>query len=100
MTDETSSFKTSLKLPPIVDLTTAASLKVQLEQALAAGSGVAIDGGAVARVTSPGLQVLASAALSFRRNGGSGMVFDTMSDALAGAIDTLALTSLFDRRGV
>ncbi len=93
-------FRASLRLPATVDLTTATALKQQLEQALAAGSGVTLDGGDVVRVTSPGLQVLASAALSFRRAGGPGMIFDTMSDALSDTIEALALTSLFDRRGV
>ena len=100
MTDETAHRRAeaTLTLPPVLDLTGAASLKLQLEKALSAGADLVVDGGEVVRVTSPGLQVLASAAISFRRAGGRGMVFDTMSPALSDSIETLALNFVFDRR--
>lgn len=57
-------------LPPILDLTVVASLKLDLLAALGLAEGLEVDASNVQRVTTPCLQLMVSAARSFAEAGG------------------------------
>jgi len=82
-----------LTLPAVLDLTSAASLKAELLAALARGDGLEIDGSEVQRITTPCLQVLASAARAFAQAGGPPLKFSKKSPALLEVASVLALGS-------
>lgn len=86
-----------LSLPPSLDLTAAASLREALLVRLEAG-GVDLDAGAVERVSTPGLQVLAAAAASARARGAAFRLRDVPA-ALADAIRDLGLAAAIPTEG-
>jgi chemotaxis protein CheX len=62
--------KPALALPKVMDITMAGMLKASLLSVYADGTKIELDAGAVQRVTTPCLQVLASAAKSLHETGG------------------------------
>jgi len=87
-------------LPASVDLTAAADLKSQLEHAFAEGMGLQVDAGAVQRITSPCLQVLAAAAKSFAEAGGAEMRIAPASTAFRETVCTLGLQEILGTEGL
>ena len=81
----------SVPLPAVVDLPQASVLKAQLEQALASGRGLAIDGSAVQRISSPCLQVLVAGTNAFAKAGGPHMAIVNPSAAFLETVSTLGL---------
>jgi len=85
--------KPVLILPAMLDMTVAPDLKRDLQAALSRGEGLHVDAGAVARVTSPCLQVLTAAAREFAQAGGPAMAFTSLSPAFSEIAASLALTA-------
>ena len=83
--------KGGVSLPAVVDLPHASVLKAQLEQALASGRGIAIDGSAVQRISSPCLQVLVAGMNTFAKAGGPHMAIVNPSAAFLETVSTLGL---------
>lgn len=88
-----------ITLPAILDLTEAAALKSGILAALPLGGGLEVDASQVQRVTSPCLQILASAARDFARAGGPPLRLINMSPAFSGAVIALALSPVFHETG-
>lgn len=86
-----------LPLPSSLDLTAAASLREALLARLETG-GVDLDAGAVERVSTPGLQVLAAAAASARARGAAFRLRGVPA-ALADAIRDLGLGAAIPTEG-
>ena len=80
-----------LQLPAVADLTSAASLKSSLEQALSAGTGLVVDASSVQRISSPCLQILAAAKNTFLQAGGAQLTFRDPSAEFLETVSTLAL---------
>lgn len=87
----------ALVLPPVLDAAATAGLKPGFEAALVAG-GVRINAGEVQRVTTQGLQLLASAAQNFAVAGGA-FEFGTLSAPLCEASRVLGLSPLLGLEG-
>jgi anti-anti-sigma regulatory factor len=81
-----------LILPPVLDLTAAEPLCSQLRAALDAGP-VLLDAGAVERIATPCLQVLAAAAASARAQG-LGFRLRDAGGVVAAAITALGLDAV------
>lgn len=94
-----SSGKPLLVLPANFDLTAAAILKSDLQASLAGGEGLEVDASGVQRVTSPCLQVLASAAHAFAQAGGPAMSVSKPSPAFAETVSGLALNAVLGLEG-
>ncbi len=58
-----------LRLPTVVDTAVAQSLKSEMLLPFYAGEGLSVDASEVERISTPGLQLLWSAAASFRASG-------------------------------
>ncbi len=86
-------------LPPIVDLAYAAQLKAILIEALELGQGVDIDAGDVQRVTTPCLQILVAAAVSFANAQNPPLIFSKVSGAFFDTAATLAVGSVLGLKG-
>ncbi len=84
-----------LALPAVLDLTTGAELKRELESALVKGCGLHIDAGQVQRVTSPCLQILAAAVKGFVEAGGPTLRFGAVSPEFWETVSTLGLDEMF-----
>jgi len=84
-------------LPAVVDLLQAGALKAKLEQGLASGTGMTIDGSAVQRISSPCLQVLVAGAAAFAKAGGPSM---TIANPSAALLETVTLLGLKDALGL
>jgi chemotaxis protein CheX len=82
----------NVSLPSVVDLSQANDLKARLEQGLASGRGMTIDGSAVQRISSPCLQVLVAGMNAFAKSGGPGMTIVNPSAAFLKTVSTLGLT--------
>lgn len=87
---------TAISLPPVLDIAAAAELKRELLEVLASGNSVNVDAGAVQRVTTPCLQVLASAARSIAQAGGGRMRLHSMKADLAENIRMLGLAEILN----
>ena len=81
----------SLRLPPLADLTFAATLKNALEKALGAGTGFTLDASDVQQINSPCLQVLVSAVRCFAHAGGPGLTIASPSPQFIETASTLGL---------
>lgn len=81
-------------LPPVIDRTTAGALVAQMDQALAAGDELIVEGRDVGRVGQAGLQLLLSAQLSAQARGVPFTVH--ASPAMAAAADVSGLASTFN----
>lgn len=88
-----------LVLPALLDLTHAAGLKTTLEEAVRSGGDLAVDASAVQRVTTPCLQVLASAMRSYAQLGGGALHFREVSPEFADTVRTLGLATMFNIPG-
>jgi anti-anti-sigma regulatory factor len=77
--------KPKLVLPAILDLTAAQRLREDLLASLQMGEGLELDASQVQRVSSLCLQILASAARSFRETGGPGLSIAAASDGFRDA---------------
>jgi len=91
MTSETAD--NILQLPAVADLTFAATLKDMSERALSAGTGLVVDASGVQRISSPCLQILASAATAFTKAGGPVLVFSDPSTDFLETVSMLGLDS-------
>ena len=80
-----------VSLPAVVDLLQAGALKAQLEQGLASGIGMTIDGSAVQRISSPCLQILVAGAAAFAKAGGPSLTVANPSAAFLETVSTLGL---------
>lgn len=87
-------------LPPVLDLTSAAALKQELEDALGKGCGIFIDASAVQRATSPCLQILVAAAKSFGEANGAPMRFVATSAEFRDIVSILGIESVFGFKGL
>lgn len=83
----------SFVLPPVLDLPAAAPLKSRLLEALEKGNSLVIDAGAVQRITTPCLQVLASVAKTGEA-GGTSVRFHNVPEAFAEAARLLGLSQV------
>ena len=83
-----------LVLAAILDFTETTGLKKTLQDALAKGDGLAVDAGAVSRVTSPCLQVLAAGVRTFTESGGPGLEIVAASDAFRDTASGLGLAPM------
>ena len=83
-------------LPAILDLPAAAPLLKECQVALAKGEGLVVDATQVGKVTTPCLQVLASAKRAFALTGGPAMQFAAVSPAFAEAARGLKLDGLLE----
>ena len=81
----------AIAIPAILDAGAAAALLQTLNEALGAAEGVSIQAGAVQRVTTPGLQVLAAAAKSFSEKGVA-FAYADPAQPLTDAAETLGLS--------
>lgn len=97
MSDETAD--NILKLPEVADLTFVQTLKQRCEQALQAGAGLTIDAGVTQRISTPCLQVLVSASLSFEKAGSAAFTVTNASGAFADTAATLGLSQFFKLAG-
>jgi chemotaxis protein CheX len=81
-----------IKLPAVLDLTTAEALKAML-LAASASPDIEIDAGAVQRITSPCLQVFAALAKDTAEAGG-GLRFTNVPDAFRETANLIGLSGL------
>lgn len=80
-------------LPAILDLTKAAALKDCVLSAMAEGTQVTIDAGALQRITTPCLQVFVAAARDLQNEGGALQIVNA-PDALTHATEILGLSNV------
>jgi anti-anti-sigma regulatory factor len=87
-----------IALPPVVDLAYAPTLKTTLVAALDRQSGLDIDAGAVQRITTPCLQILAAAAKSFEKCGAR-LTISKKSAGFCEAASVLGVLWVFGGKG-
>jgi len=85
----------TISLPSILDITAAADLKRELMEALASGGSLNVNAGAVQRVTTPCLQILAAAAKSVAQAGGGRFRLHSVPRGLSETIAMLGLEETF-----
>ena len=80
-----------IALPPILDLSGAASLKQQCQTAIAGGASLVMDASAVSKVTTPCLQVLAATSAALNQMGGATLTFTGASQSFRDSVTGLGL---------